>query len=498
MVGHAPEPALRRSVVPTDALDVVARGYSDHALVDFDETLWLRSSTEVYLAAARPRLLAFAILAVVDLLQPWRVLPGPRRRFVYRDWLRVLSVSILLPWSIPLWRRRAPALGRRLQNGPLIEALNAGAYSDVLIVTHGFRPVVAPLLQGVNLSARLAVAGSFGRGYQVRRAGKRASLERITPRALERSLCISDSNDDADLLAACGEPVLVQWPEARHERAFQAAYFPFLYTRKGKRAGQKYLLHNVVLGDILILCLAFAWTVEHPLQTAMAIVLLHGSLWIVYEIGYHENDTFAVLRERAPYIPPGTAAYAERMKPRAAWVCAALLSLPGALLLGHYAGEALTFSELVGSGWMASAAMFVLWLLYLCASRLAYWMYNRTEPAARVFPYAVLHMFRTLGYGLFLLPTLVGALALAALLLGRWIPYVAYRDVGTHLSASPRLLNLFAMIILLVMGLVVSASEILTIQTPVVLGWLVARAHRPLRQLVHMHHPSQRKPALRS
>lgn len=132
---------------PDEALRIVARGDRRDALVDFDETLWLRSSTEVYLASLRPRLLAFLVLTALDVLRPWRWLPGDRRTFLYRDWIRVSVTSLLLPWSLLLWRRQAKGLGRRWQNGPLVDALLAGGYDSVLVGDQRFptgRSATAP------------------------------------------------------------------------------------------------------------------------------------------------------------------------------------------------------------------------------------------------------------------------------------------------------------------------------------------------------------------
>lgn len=271
---------------------------------------------------------------MLDVLRPWALLPGARRRFVYRDWLRVLVASLLLPWSLLRWRRIAPALGRRWQNEELLEALGPDRHLEVHVVTFGFRPVVAPLLAGIDAATRLTVVGGLFTGPRLRRAGKRAHAEReLGAPAVADAVLVTDSEDDADLLETCRAPVLTRWPQARYERALADAYVPFLYTRKGKRPGQKYLLHHVLLTDVLLLCLAAAWAMERPLLGALALLLLHLSFWLVYEIGYHENDHLAVLRERAPSVPAGAAAYGARMKPLAAWAAALVVGLPGAALL---------------------------------------------------------------------------------------------------------------------------------------------------------------------
>ena len=462
----------------------VARPHST-VLVDFDETLWLRSSTETYLDTLRPRVLAVPLLTALDVLRPWALLPGDRRRFVYRDWLRVLVASVLLPWSLLRWRRIAPGLGRRWQNEELLQALGAARSRPVHVVTFGFRPVVAPLLAGIDAAARLTVVGGLLDGPRLRREGKRVHAERVLGEtAVAEAVLVTDSEDDADLLEVCRSPVLTRWPGARYERAFSDAYQPLLYTRKGKRAGQKYLLQHVLLEDVLLLSLAAAWTMERPLLGAVALLLLHLSFWLVYEIGYHENDHLAALRERAPSVPEGAEAYRDRMKPRAAWATALAVGLSGAALLALGNPDALALLDGTEPGAGLVVATGLLWAGYLCAARALYWAYNRFDPRVRGLPYAGLQVARTLGYAVVVTLTLPGALALAAVVVARWVPYAAYRSTGTEWASDRRMLLWSAFVVMLCLGLALDAAAVLVPQTVVIALWLAARAHRPLRQTV--------------
>jgi len=451
-------------------------------LVDFDETLWLRNSTDAFLASVRPQIVGGVLLRVLDVLEPWRLLPGPRQRFVYRDWLRVLLVSVLLPWSLLRWRRSAAALGARWRNDALLSAL-AGV-DRPLVVTFGFVPIVKPLLAGAHPGARLLVASSLWRGYRLRTEGKQAAvLRELGADALAASLVITDSSEDADLLAACGTPLLIQWTGAGRWVG-SPSYRPFRYTRKGKRAGQRYLLHNVLLEDVAVLWLAFAWTAEQPALTAAGLLLLHLSFWLVYEIGYHENDHVAAGRERAPHQPLGSASYADSMDGPSAWLCSLLLAAPGCVLLAAGAGSALQFASATDDLWVRSGLVLLGWVGYLMLSRSAYRTYNHLPVEARTLPYAVLQLTRTAGYGAFLSTGVVGALLLGALVLGRWIPYLAYRDLGVHLRGSHRLTMLMAFLVLAAVQAAVDTASLLELQTLVALAYLVARAHRPLRALV--------------
>lgn len=451
-------------------------------LVDFDETLWLRSSTEAFLHSVRPQIAAVVLLRGLDVLRPWRLLPGQRQLFVYRDWLRVLLVVTLMPWSLLQWRRHAAALGPRWRNEALLTAL-----ADVdrpLVVTFGFAPVVRPLLAGAHPQAHLLVSSSLLRGYRLRSEGKRAAvLRELGADVLAESMVITDSADDADLLQACRTPLLLQWPAAAGW-VRSPSYRPFAYTRKGKRAGQRYLLHNVLLEDVAVLWLAFAWTAERPALAAAGLLLMHLSFWLVYEIGYHENDHVAAARESAPHLPVGAAGYGDSMDRQSAWLCSLLLAVPGCALLTAGAGEALHFGMDTGSLWPRSGAVLLVWVAYLLLSRGAYWGYNRLPAGRRVLPYALLQLTRTAGYGVFLGTDDTGAVVLGALVMARWIPYLSYRDLGVHLRGSHRLTMLFAFVVLAAVQSAADPAFLLDAQTVVALAYLLARAHRPLRALV--------------
>ena len=41
-------------------------------LLDFDETLYLRNSTEDFIDCARPAVLALLVLRLLDFIRPWR------------------------------------------------------------------------------------------------------------------------------------------------------------------------------------------------------------------------------------------------------------------------------------------------------------------------------------------------------------------------------------------------------------------------------------------
>ncbi|MDE2252638.1 MAG: hypothetical protein KGL25_14670, partial [Gammaproteobacteria bacterium] len=92
-----------RQRTPEAALAELA-AYRGTLLVDLDETLYLRNSTEDFLDSACPGLLALLLLKCLDALKPWHLTGGAPTRDVWR----VRLVMILMPWTLSRWRRRAP------------------------------------------------------------------------------------------------------------------------------------------------------------------------------------------------------------------------------------------------------------------------------------------------------------------------------------------------------------------------------------------------------
>ena len=44
------------------------------AVLDFDETLWLRNSTEEFIRFARPSVIVAIVMQILGMLKPWRLI----------------------------------------------------------------------------------------------------------------------------------------------------------------------------------------------------------------------------------------------------------------------------------------------------------------------------------------------------------------------------------------------------------------------------------------
>ncbi len=199
----------------------------------------MRNTTEEYLASLRPRLLAQVILLFVDFVRPWAFLKSATARH-HRDWIRTLACTILMPWSLPAWRRRAPQLAESWKNKVLLEWLRSDRQLPIKVATLGVDALVEPLLRHIDPNATLIAAGSLWAGHRIRVEGKRTWIEQRYPGLASKAIVITDSEHDADLLAGPRAPILVKWPDAEYRPAFANAYLPFLYTQKAKRPNENY------------------------------------------------------------------------------------------------------------------------------------------------------------------------------------------------------------------------------------------------------------------
>jgi phosphoserine phosphatase len=471
---------------PAEAVRAALRSKAPDApvVVDFDETLWLRNSTEEYLRSLRPRFLAYLILLALDLLRPWRLIGGRERQHVYRDWVRVLACTVLLPWSLALWRRQAPRLAERWTNRELVAALAEAGERRILVATLGTDAIVRPLLDRIDPGAQLYAAGTLWSGHRIRSLGKEAWIrERHGAEAMRDAVVITDSETDADLLAACAHPVLVRWPDAEYRPALSDAYIPFLYTQRGKRPGERYMLYGVLLEDVALLGLAFAWLMPSPLAGLAGLLCLHLAFWTIYELGYVENDTEATRHEAAPQIWSEAATYAARVRPGPAWLACAAFTGLGTFLLVAFNAPSLTIAAITLDPFGLWLLGFALWMTYVAASRGAYWLYNRLDVGSRSYFYAVLQIFRTLGYALLLELNLIGAVILLSLVLARWVKYLVYRDVGRKMAEDQRMLALLFFAILAIAGLAVEGVAFLQWQALAAAVWLALYSRRRLRQV---------------
>ena len=395
---------------PDVALDAI-QSHRGPVLVDLDETLYLRNSTQDFIGSAWPHPLAFLLMKLLDLLKPWRLTGGVQTQDVWR----VGVIVVLMPWSLLAWTRKARRLGAEFSNQRLVQVLNASTAPQT-VVTLGFRPIVAPLVAAMGLRQARVVAMSVW-GFGERRRGKRARVAAVIGEAAVReALLVTDSLDDRDLLEVCLRPLRVIWPQARYRDAFESLYLPGLYISQVKRPGVRYIYRSIVSDEFSIWVLASITLVSQPLLHVAGLALLSMSFWAIYETGYVDNDQIGARHEKDPVLTQQFFESKVRTSTLLAWVWAAGCGLGGLLLLRWPSAPPIP-DVLAWTG--------VLLLTY-------FWfrLYNRLDKRTRIWLFAGLQALRSMSFVAVVSVTLVGAAALLAHVLARWVPYYSYRLTG--------------------------------------------------------------------
>ena len=386
-----------------EALALLARE-TRLVVVDFDETLYLRNSTEDFLDAAVPGLVAAIGLRALDFLSPWRWTGGAATRDVWRIW----AVMLLMPWSLWRWRRVCAVLGPRQANVALLRALRG---KDVVIGSIGFAPIINPLLDAMGGAAFRLIACPWP-GFTARRGGKAVLLEaRLGAGALASAMVITDSLADAELLRRCALPCLTRWKGAQFRRALARIYLPGDYLAYVKRPRVPGVLRLLVTDDLLWWLLVSVTAHAPGLSYLTGIELLFFSFWSVYEIGYWENDVCGLRFEADPVVALEFEDFVATHFERRAWVWAILLGAAGLAALGP--------EMLFQAG--------PKWLGFLLLLRLLYYLYNRIDKPTRIWLYLPLQCCRSLALAAVVPLGVVGILAGLAQILARWQGYAAYR-----------------------------------------------------------------------
>jgi hypothetical protein len=463
-------------------------------LVDFDGTLLHHCSTELYLDCARPAPLAGTLLWLVDGLKPWRLARHPKAELVWRDWIRVLLVTLLFPWTPWIYRKRVAAMAEAWTNRPLVEALRAAGEHRCAVVTHGFGFIIAPLMAAMDLGAWPLVAAPLLGGALHRRRGKAAAARaRLGARALTTATLITDSaGDDADLIATSRPPILVTPPEDWLKPALAGTYRPFAYLEQAKHPGQRHLTRVHLGEDWVVLVLACALASPAPVTLALGLLFLVLAYFIIYEQGYYENDHRATTKEPTPFLSDSQRAWTGAMSAPWAWTFALGFSLPGvALVATVHAIDPRTWvlaPPAALSGWTVTAlALLIGWLLLLVVSRFLFALFNRIAPKTRILLFPWLQALKGIGvaWALLLPVSPVGGALLLGQVVSRWLPYAVYRMGGPRWATPDQTVRLLVTLLgALTTLLVVTDGGQPHWSALVILAWCAFKARREIRDLL--------------
>jgi haloacid dehalogenase-like hydrolase len=437
--------------------------------IDLDETLYLRNSTEDYIDSAQPGVVAIVLLQLLEFLRPWKWTGGHPTRDCWRVWL----IRTWLPWVKVRWRSRVGALAAQFVNPRLAAALQQHRHR-VVIVTVGFMPIVQPLIEALGFGECRIIAARLG--FQDRRNGKlqlvRAALG---AEALSTALFITDSLEDAPVLACCRRPLRVVWPGSVYPRALSRVYLPGLYLSLIKRPGQRYIWRSVIQEDFAYWVLGTLTLAAYPASHLCGLALMSLSFWSIYERGYTDNDWAAANLESAGKLSTefsSGAVVTPRLQP---WLWAATSGAVAMYLLGPRS---------------AFAANCAKWAAVLIATHLTFRWYNRMDKSTRIWIYPILQVARLPSIAIIVPVAPAGAMALGALVMARWVSYYFYRlQSGTWTNIRPNSMQLlFFAIAVGMLGIGVGLHAVATWTTAGLLSWSLFRARTELLSLFRNAH----------
>ena len=482
-----------------ETLEAVRGANEDSLLIiDFDETLFLRNSTEEYLDSIYPRPAGAALLFALKALKPWRLLPARMRQDkISKDWCLVLAATLLFPWTLLLWRSRAKSLAKVFWNQPLVQAINANPKAEVVVATLGFDIIVNPLLKHLPVVLSKKASGSnviscrFWRGAADRATGKLAMVrDAVGHSAVETAIAITDSDHDQPLLDAVRTPCLTVWPDADCRAAMADVYMPLLYSEKVKNPNKAHFLKRVLMGHWAFLVIALSFLSPHPLINALSLLLLVVSYWCVYEIGYQENDTVGERYEQKPVLSENYARYKSRLdlSTAAPWYWATAIALPALLFIEVAKVDgpiALALETVLAQGPALLIFDMAVWLWFLIAVRLTFWIYNQFNEEARIWIYPLLQVQKLFGFTLLLGINTVGAALLMSLIVSRWLHYAIYRCGGDRWR-FPLNLSCLVLFLMTYISLAIgsrSIADVLTLQSVVAVVYCSLRSIKSVRDL---------------
>ena len=189
-------------------------------LLDFDETLWLRNSTEEFFFQSDLRVGQAAVLSLVQAFGPWRFTRDRTLRMHRRDWMRVGSVVAVRSTLTRDWSDIAAVVGPRYANPDLIELAKA-TDREVVVASNGFDAIIRPLMDSMGLAHVPLIASPVANGARWRQRGKLTNIEASMGNGfVPRATFVTDSADDLDVLEAALNGHFIRWPGAEF-RAFK-------------------------------------------------------------------------------------------------------------------------------------------------------------------------------------------------------------------------------------------------------------------------------------
>jgi hypothetical protein len=243
---------------------------------------------------------------------------------------------------------------------------------------------------------------------------------------------------------------------------------PGQYLTQVKRPGARYIVRGILQEDFAIWVLASIALAALPVLHVLGLLFLLVSFWAIYERGYVDNDLIAARFEADPKLSAAflmSPVATPRWQP---WIWAFVCGAIAVVLLR----------------WPATPvpADFAAWAAVLLATHGWFTLYNRFDKGTRVWMFAGLQFARSAAFVALVPIGAIGAVAIGAHVLAKWVPYCVYRLGGKDWPEAP--FHLIRLLFFVVLALVLEFSEetsvILSGTALALLGWNLFRARKEL------------------
>jgi hypothetical protein len=218
-----------------------------------------------------------------------------------------------------------------------------------------------------------------------------------------------------------------------------------------------------------------------PIPLVAGLLCLLISFWAIYERGYVDNDRIA---ERFETDPKLSAAYADAPVPTPRWQPWIWAAGCGTLAIA-----------LLRWPLRPAATDFLAWGGMLVGVHIWFRLYNRLDKRTRVFLFGGLQLARGAAFVALVPISAIGAMALGAHALSKWVPYYIYRIDTKGWPDAPFLLTrlLFFMLLALLLGLAGGPATIFNGTALALLAWNLFRARRELVTTIASAHRLDRQ-----
>jgi hypothetical protein len=379
----------------------------------------------------------------------------------------------------------------RWGNESLLQSLRDGRTDTLLISSYGFRFLLLPVLQQMNLPPFRLDACGFWMGMRDRATEKHERLiQHLLPQdTLRLSLLVTDSRDDETLAEQVAASFFLRWMSVKTEAIF-ICYIPFYYLVKIKCLGWRFVRSVLIFDEYVLLALCYSMVQPIFLAHVAGVFLLLLSFWIIYEVGYMENDIVAERFEVDPVLNELYTKNKNRICFVEPWFWAVTLAAPGVTLVQWGNGNpvfAQWWEEGIFSRTPTAADFFMpfsVWILVLIVLRLVYYGYNHVDKLSRVWIYLPLQLLKSFGFLAVSTSTPAGIVAMISQALGRWVVYLVYRVSRLPFLGTPAA-HIIRLIIYAVCigGLALVDWEWMQphlVQVSAILVWFLFRARRIL------------------